>query len=235
MRWGMAIDLKRCIGCNTCVLACKAENGTPPGVFWMRVAEVEDGHFPTARRTFIPLRCNHCASPPCVPVCPTGATYSRQHDGLVMLDYEKCIGCGACVVACPYQARSLTHADEPYFEQGLTPFEAHHPRRAPARVAQKCTFCVHRLDQGLETACAQSCPTCAILVGDLDDPGGELARALRARQWVRPRADLGTDPSLYYLLDTDLRDDEKEGVSLDGRGVLAGVAEPERVVLAGRS
>ncbi len=195
----MAIDLKRCIGCNSCVIACKAENGTQPEVFWMKVLEYEVGHYPNARREFIPTRCNHCASPPCVPVCPSGATYRREKDGIVMTDYDACLGCGACVTACPYQARYLPEEERYYYSEGPTPYEEQNPRRPPVGVAQKCNFCVHRIDQGLPPACVQTCPTSAITVGDLDDPTSEISQLIRKRHAVRPRADLGTDPSLYYL------------------------------------
>ncbi len=195
----MAIDLKRCVGCNSCALACKSENGTPPGVFWLQVLEDEVGRFPNVTREFFPTRCMHCASPPCVPVCPTGATYKRAKDGLVLQNYEACIGCGACVIACPYQARTISDGPQYYYPEGPTPHEANHPRKPPAGVAQKCTFCVHRLDQGLEPACVQTCPARAITIGDLDDPNSELSRLIRDRHGVQPRADLGTDPSLYYL------------------------------------
>lgn len=199
MRRGMVIDLKRCIGCYGCAVACKAENGTSPGVFWMRVFEEEVGRYPNAGRRFVPLRCNHCASPPCVPVCPTGASYKRDSDGLVLVDYEACIGCGSCIVACPYQARSASNGQQYYYAEGPTPYEQHHPRKPPVGVAQKCTFCVHRLDQGLEPACVQTCPTRALTFGDLDDPSSPVVQLIRERRAVQPRADLGADPSLYYL------------------------------------
>jgi molybdopterin-containing oxidoreductase family iron-sulfur binding subunit len=195
----MLIDLKRCVGCQSCTLACKAENGTPPGIFWMRVLEKEEGRFPLARRVFLPIRCNHCDDPPCVPVCPTGASYKRQTDNLVLINQDKCIGCRACVTACPYQIRFTTEDSKGYYGDDLTPYEATGHRKWQPRTAQKCTFCVHRIDQGLEPACVQSCPTSALVFGDLSDRESEISGLLRGRLHLQPRAELGTNPSLYYL------------------------------------
>lgn len=198
VRWGMAVDLKRCIGCNACVLACKAENGTPPGIHWMRVMEKEEGKYPFARRLFFPLRCNHCAEPPCETICPTGATYKRA-DGLVLIDYDKCIGCGACMIACPYQVRFLWEDGKGYYSEGLTPFEEAKYGGFRQGTVQKCNFCVHRLDQGLAPACVQTCPTNALTYGNLEDPASPINQALRSRHHSRPREELGTEPGLYYL------------------------------------
>ena len=198
-RWGMAIDLKRCTGCQSCTLACKVENGTPPGIFWMRVIEKEEGRYPFASTVFLPLRCNHCAQPPCVPVCPTGASYQREKDNLVLIDQNKCIGCHACVVACPYQVRFVARNSQGYYGAQKTPYEEISYGKWQAGTAQKCTFCVHRLDQGLDPACVQTCPTNALVFGDLDDAQSEVAKLLRERPGLQPSAELGTDPSLVYL------------------------------------
>ena len=198
-RWGMAIDLKRCVGCQSCTLACKLENGTPPGTFWMRVLEKEEGVYPLARKVFLPVRCNHCNNPPCVTVCPTGASYTREQDNLVLINQDKCIGCRACVVACPYQVRFLAGDSKGYYGEELTPYERTAYQNWQPRTAQKCTFCVHRLDQGLGPACVQTCPTRALIFGDLNDPESEISQVMRERFRWQPRAELGTDPSLYYL------------------------------------
>jgi len=198
-RWGMAIDLKRCIGCQSCTIACKQENGTPPGIFWMRVLEQEEGKYPVARKVFLPIRCNHCVNPPCVPVCPTGASHQREKDNLVMMDQNKCIGCRACVVACPYQVRFLAEDTHGYYGETLTPYEAKSYQKWQPRTVQKCNFCVERIENGLQPACVQTCPTRALVYGDLNDPQSELCKLVRERSHFQPRAELGTDPSLYYL------------------------------------
>lgn len=198
-RWGMTIDLKRCVACQSCTVACKVENGTPPGIFWMRVLEKEEGTFPAARKVFLPLRCNHCSEPPCVPVCPTGASYKREKDNLVLIDQNKCIGCRACIVACPYQVRFIPEDSKGYYPEKLTPYEAKSYQKWQPRTVQKCTFCVHRLEKGLDPACVQTCPTGALTYGDLNDPESDISKLVRQRNHFQPRAECGTDPSLYYL------------------------------------
>ena len=199
IKWGVAIDLKRCTGCQACTVACKAENGTPPGVFWTRVLEREEGTYPLAYKIFMPLRCNHCAEPPCVPVCPTGASYQRENDNLVLVDQDKCIGCHSCVVACPYQVRFIPESIRGYYGEHTTPYEDVSYRRWQAGTAQKCTMCVHRIDEGLEPACVETCPTRALVFGDLNDPDSEISEQVRQRVNFQPRAELGTDPCVFYL------------------------------------
>ena len=113
-RYGMTVDVNRCVGCQTCTIACKHANDTPPGVQWRSVLDVEQGDYPDVQRFFLVVGCQHCADPPCVPVCPTGATAQRD-DGLVTMDHDLCIGCAYCAVACPYQARTIVHEDTHYF------------------------------------------------------------------------------------------------------------------------
>jgi Fe-S-cluster-containing dehydrogenase component len=112
MRWGMAIELKRCIGCYACVLGCKAEHFLPPNIFWNRVLIGEKGKYPAVTKLIYSVRCNHCADPACVKACPTGATHQRE-DGIVVVDEDKCVGCRYCMVACPYQARSFYEDGRP--------------------------------------------------------------------------------------------------------------------------
>jgi len=199
VKWGVAVDLKRCTGCQACTMACKAENGTPRGVFWTRVLEKEEGTYPFAYKIFMPLRCNHCAEPPCVPVCPTGASYVRDKDNIVLVDQDKCIGCHSCVVACPYQVRFIPGNDRGYYGDEKTPYEDVSYRKWQAGTAQKCTLCVHRIDEGLEPACVETCPTKALVFGDLNDPDSEISEVIRARSNFRPREELGADPCVFYL------------------------------------
>ena len=209
MRWGMVIDLRRCVGCQTCTIACKQEHGLPAGTFWRYVADCEVGEYPDVRRMFLPMKCMHCAEPPCVPVCPTGASRQRA-DGIVWVAYDACVGCGYCAMACPYRARHLVHEADPYFAAGLTP-----PERAGARperrgVMTKCTFCKERVDEGLARGlrpgtdpdatpmCAVACIAGAIVFGDLDDSGSPVAQLVADGDAVPLLPECGTAPSVYY-------------------------------------
>ena len=199
IRWGVTIDLKRCTGCQSCTLSCKAENGTPRGTFWTWVVEKEEGIYPSAYTVYMPMRCNHCSDPPCVDVCPTGASYQREHDNLVLVDQDQCIGCHSCVVACPYQARSIPDSEDGYYGEHKTPFEEAKSVKWQVDAAQKCTLCAHRIDRGLLPACVETCPTEALRFGDLNDPDSEVSKLVRTREHFRPREELGTDPNVFYL------------------------------------
>ena len=198
-RKGMVIDLNLCIGCQACTIACKAENATPPGIFWARVLEREVGKYPSARPVLLPVLCNHCQNAPCKNACPTGAT-SQRDDGIVLVDYAKCIGCRACMAACPYQVRYCWENRESYYPGGLTPFEEVGYKKFEMGAVQKCTLCAHRIDQGLEPACVGVCMTSARVFGDLDDPQSEVSRLIGERRGFQLRPELGTDPSVFYLL-----------------------------------
>ncbi|GLV47506.1 4Fe-4S ferredoxin [Thermus sp. LT1-2-5] len=176
-RYAMAIDLSLCVGCAACAVACKMENEVPPGVFNLWIRERELGTFPELSVEFRPEQCMHCANPPCVPVCPTGASHTTK-EGLVLVDAKKCIACGACIAACPYDARYLH----------------------PGGYVGKCTFCAHRLAQGRVPACVETCPTHCRTFGDLDDPESPVSQALRAAERVDVlRPEQGTRPKLFYL------------------------------------
>ncbi len=199
MHWGMVIDLKLCIGCNTCVVVCKMRNGTPKGIFWNRVLEEEVGTFPVARRIFWPVRCMQCEDPACVEACPTGASYKRE-DNLVLIDADKCVGCKACILSCPYDVRFLWDGKGSYFKDHLTPYEERIYPNHLAGAVQKCNFCAGRLDEGLQPSCSEGCLTGAIMFGDFDDPRSDVSRALaEPRVRLRLREELGTRPSIYYL------------------------------------
>ncbi len=211
-RWGMVIDLNRCVGCQTCTIACKYANDTQPDVQWRSVIDVEFGTFPDVERIFAVVGCQHCAEPPCVPVCPTGATGQRG-DGLVTMDYDRCIGCASCVVACPYQARTIAHRHEWYY--GVeTVQESRTRHREREGVAQKCTFCIERIDEAAERrltpgvdwdvtpACASGCITQAIEFGDFNDPESNVSRLTRDKPYFRMHEELGTEPGIRYLYST---------------------------------
>ncbi len=211
-RYVMVADLRLCVGCQTCTIACKHANGTPPGVQWRAVLDLENGKFPNVTRTFVPVGCQHCAKPPCMYVCPTTATRQRP-DGLVTIDYDLCIGCGYCIVACPYQARYKY--TRPRYAYGDTPIESEAVQFDPARigVATKCTFCIERIDaaqnNGLTPGidpevtpiCVNSCIAQALHFGDLDDPDSNVSVLLRENESFRMHEELGAEPGFYYLWD----------------------------------
>lgn len=198
-RLGFVIDLERCVGCHGCAIACKVEHGTPRGVHWMRVLELEVGTYPDARRTFTPVRCNHCANAPCIEACPTGAIWKRE-DGIVLVNDQVCVGTMACLTACPYYVPVRYDGDGAYFDDGPTPYEETKLARFQPGTAQKCTFCDHRIDEGRPPACVEACPADALNFGDLDDPSSAVRQKLIGRRHFRPREELGTDPSTYYLV-----------------------------------
>jgi phenylacetyl-CoA:acceptor oxidoreductase subunit 1 len=210
-RWAMAIDLRRCVGCQTCTIACKQEHGLPAGTAWRFVADCEVGEYPDVRRLFLPMQCMHCAEPPCVPVCPTGASRQRP-DGIVWVHYDACVGCGYCGMACPYQARHFVHAATGYFEKP-TPAEAAQARPGRHGVMTKCTFCKERVDDGLARGlrpgvdadatpmCAVACIAGAIVFGDLDDAGSRVAGLAADPRAQVLMPECGTEPRVYYLGD----------------------------------
>jgi len=203
MNYGMVIDLKRCVGCNACTVACRAEHGMPAGVNHHRIVKYESGTYPKAKMGFIPMSCMHCRETPCVAVCPTNASY-RQDDGIVLGDKEKCIGCRACMQACPYGARQFLWAMQGYFGETRTPYEQHKQKGLAPGLVVKCNFCKHRLEEGKTPACVFTCPAQARYFGDLDDPQSEVAQ-LAARPDARQlKKDRGANPSVYYITEDPL-------------------------------
>lgn len=198
VRYGMVIDLKKCIGCHTCTIACKVENGTRPGIFWNLVLDQEVGNYPSVRRQFIPRLCMHCEDPPCVEVCPTGASYKRQ-DGIVLIEERKCLGCKQCILACPYGARYLNQAKDGYFKLGLIPTEEVLYQSKELGVVEKCTLCVDKVEQGENPVCIRACPLKARIFGDLNDPNSEISQLIRSRHGFQLLKHLGTEPAVYYL------------------------------------
>jgi len=197
VRWGMLIDASKCDpDCDDCVQACNAENGLDPkatrtSAQWIRKVEIKEVR--TGRQASLPVMCQHCAEPPCVDVCPTGASFKRA-DGIVLVDRHSCIGCRYCMMACPYKARSFVH--EPLADQ-----RPDVPRGKGC--VEGCTLCVQRLDRGQTvTACAEACAKAghgAIVFGDLNDPTSEIARRVRELGGTALRADLALDPGVRYL------------------------------------
>lgn len=211
-RYVMVADLERCVGCQTCTSACKHTNATPPLVQWRKVLDVEAGEYPNVSRTFVPVGCMHCADPPCMHVCPSTATGQRA-DGIVTIDYDLCIGCAYCAVACPYQARYKV--DKPLFAYGNIEIKNEAAREEPRRlgVAQKCTFCSDRVDYGIANgltpgvdpdatpACVNSCIADALHFGDIEDKDSNVSILLRENKNFRMHEELGTNPGFYYLYD----------------------------------
>ncbi len=177
MNYAFIIDNRKCIGCHACTVACKAEHDTPIGVNRTWVKYIEKGSFPSTHRAFSVMRCNHCADAPCVPICPVTALFTRDN-GIVDFDSQRCIGCKACMQACPYDA---IHIDP------------------NSKTAAKCNYCAHRVEVGLEPPCVNVCPTHAIISGDRDNPQSEIAQlqALHPVQVRKPEK--GTNPKLYYI------------------------------------
>ncbi|MBK6770391.1 MAG: polysulfide reductase NrfD [Ardenticatenales bacterium] len=177
MNFGFLIDNRKCIGCHACSTACKQENQVPLGVNRTWVKYVEKGAFPDTRRFFQVTRCNHCANPPCVRICPVTAMYQRT-DGIVEFDGDVCIGCKACLQACPYDAIYMD---------------------PDTGTAAKCHFCSHRTDLGLEPACGVVCPTQAIVSGDLDDPSSTIRQLLGRHDVSVRKPEQGTLPKVFYI------------------------------------
>ena len=177
MRYAMAIDTRKCVGCGDCVVACQMENDVPIGYCRDWVVESTTGIYPQLETEFRSERCNHCENAPCVRCCPTGASHIVE-GGIVLVTPEKCIGCGACIASCPYDAR-YTHPDG---------------------YVDKCTFCVHRVRQGQQPACVEVCPTKCMYFGDLDDPNSEISQKLKERKYKVLTPEAGTKPHVYYLI-----------------------------------
>ena len=217
--WGMVIDLDRCTGCQACVMACKAENNVPAvgakeaardrTISWMQVLVEESEE----RTRFLPRPCLQCDDPPCTRVCPVYATY-RNPEGIVAQIYARCIGCRFCMAACPYNAKYFNWLRYQQAAPGQNPDVSVRPKG----VVEKCTFCHHRLQKARDrargegrelapgdyvTACAETCPTRAIVFGDLSDSGSEVARLAKSPRAFRLNAELGTKPKVIYLSETE--------------------------------
>jgi molybdopterin-containing oxidoreductase family iron-sulfur binding subunit len=218
-RYGMVIDTGRCVGCRACVVACKQENKTPPGVYYTVVIDQPVPGRLDDKPLFMTKPCFHCENPPCVDVCPVSATYKRKQDGIVVVDYDRCIGCRYCVTACPYGARWFDFGENYKSVPSGTPyvqvpspeyrqFRKRTPDDSPIGNVRKCTFCLHLQDEngaydrqaGRWPACAKTCTGHAIHFGDLNDPNSEPATLLRERAGFQLKDELGTHPNVSYLV-----------------------------------
>lgn len=184
-RYAMVIDVRRCIGCMACQVACKAEYDVPLGVFRTWVPYRVVGTYPTVRKQFLPRLCNHCDDPPCVRACPVGATFKVEDGGFVLQNYERCIGCKACMASCPYNARFM--------------LPEHRTYSSVTSVVDKCTFCYHRVSQGLVPACVQTCIGRARIFGDLNDPNSEVSQLVAKHPTQVLRPEEGTKPHVFYI------------------------------------
>ncbi len=212
MRWGMVVDLSKCMRCHGCVAACRVEHFLPLGITWPRLIAWEEN---ADEMTTYPVRCNHCQEAPCVKVCCTGATQQRE-DGIVWVDQDMCVGCRYCIIACPYQNRTFLSKDKdtgyfPGYE--LTDFEKAGKKIYPHTVGttEKCNFCMERIDAGLAKglkpgvdreatpACVNTCPARALTFGDLDDPDSEVRKLIRDNKGFQLHPEYDTDPSIYYI------------------------------------
>ncbi|MDG6994865.1 MAG: 4Fe-4S dicluster domain-containing protein [Nitrososphaerota archaeon] len=217
-RYGMVIDLSRCVGCDTCAVGCKVENNEPIGIWWNRVLTVggnyidqPTGDFPNVQMHYLPLACQHCENAPCVKVCPVAATYKRESDGLVLVDYNRCIGCRYCMAACPYGVRTFNWGTPQHMPNFATGYQADHydptssSRRLvytserPRGVVEKCSFCVQRVDNGVEPFCVQVCPQGARIFGDLDDSSSKISQVIRNGNAQQLLPELGTNPQVYFV------------------------------------
>ena len=177
-RYAMVIDTRTCIGCGDCVVACKTENKVPEGLNRDWIVEATSGTYPNLTTEFRSERCNHCSNPTCVTLCPTGASHLWKDTNIVLVEPSKCTGCKACIAACPYDARLVMHPDG-YID--------------------KCTFCHHRVEEGLDPACVSSCPTHCMHFGSLDDAGSIVSRLLKTRKHKVLHPETGNEPNVYYL------------------------------------
>ena len=221
IKWGMVIDLSKCIGCHACTVSCVAENKLPPGVVYRPVLDSEVGTYPAVQRKFVPRPCMQCQNPPCNKVCPVAATH-KNAAGVSVIDYNRCIGCRYCLVACPYSARTADFGD--WYTRGTTEgfgvvqgekaaaagyevdpsaeYGKKWPKRgkgSPVGNARKCHFCLHRLAVRMLPACVTACIGRATIFGNRNDPESLVHQMIGSARMFRLKEELGTKPAVYYL------------------------------------
>lgn len=177
IRYGFLIDLRRCIGCNTCSVACKSENYVPLGVWRSWVKQITKGEYPHTSMSFLPIVCNHCEDPICVTVCPTFASQKRD-DGIVIIDPHRCIGCRYCMAACPYGVRFINPT---------------------LKICQKCDWCIHRVEKGIPPACVDACPAGARIFGDMNDAKSDISQLIVKNNVTVLKPMMGTEPHAFYI------------------------------------
>lgn len=204
-RYVMLVDIKRCIGCHTCAVACKQGNDLPNEVWWNKVLtfggptmDTPHGKFPNLELNYLTLNCQHCEDPACVKACPTGATYKRE-DGVVMQDYDECIGCRMCIMACPYKSIRSYNEENPVYSMNF-PVGDRCVKKQQKGTVSKCNFCYYRVDLGLAPNCVEVCPVVARYFGDIEDENSEVSQILKKRKYTQLLSDTVTGPSVYYLL-----------------------------------
>ena len=207
MKLTMVIDLSRCLGCWSCAVGCKLENDEPIGIWWNRILtqggpemDTPAGTYPLVTQTYLPINCQHCDNAPCVKVCPVAALTKRE-DGIVFLDWSRCIGCRYCLVACPYGIPAFNWS-APVQAPDISQFQIGNPAVPvrPVGVSEKCTFCFQRVDVGnLTPKCIEVCPAGARFFGDLEDPNSQVSQLIQTKPTIRLREELGTEPSVYYV------------------------------------
>lgn len=205
MRYGMVIDLDRCLGCHTCAVACRIENNLPQQTWWNRIctdggAELDTpaGQFPNTSLSYVPIACQHCENPACTKVCPVGATYKDEETGAVRQDYDRCIGCRMCMAACPYTGVRSFNWEEPTYMMDFSTGDPDVPKHQK-HVVEKCTLCYHRLVKDEKPFCIQACPGRARFFGDLDDPDSKVSQMIRERPTHQLLPEKSTNPAIYYL------------------------------------
>lgn len=209
-RWGMVIDLRKCVGCSTCKEVCDQSNAKPPGVSRI-VIEKDRDNDEQEERFFMTMSCMHCEHPPCQVTCPTGATY-RRPDGIIEIRESLCIGCGTCIVACPYRARSICIEDAIFIEELPDRRKIEKSDSDRIGICTKCNFCSQIIDAGLQKGlkpgedseatplCVRSCIAGALYFGDLEDKESIVSKLIRENKTTRLLEEMGTDPNIYYIL-----------------------------------